>query len=68
MRDPATHVIREFKKALGDALPIIGVGGISSGADAREKIEAGAKLVQIYSGLIYNGNALVAQCSKELSP
>jgi dihydroorotate dehydrogenase len=68
VRDPATHVIREFKKALGDALPIIGVGGISSGADAREKIEAGAKLVQIYSGLIYNGNALVAQCSKELSP
>ena len=45
----------------GSALPIIGVGGILSGADAAEKIHAGAALVQIYSGLIYRGPALVAE-------
>ena len=40
-------------------LPIIGVGGITDGFDAREKIEAGASLVQIYSGFIYQGPALI---------
>ena len=67
VRDASTHVIRELKKALGDALPIIGVGGIACGKDAREKIEAGAKLVQIYTGLIYRGNALVEECLRELA-
>ena len=43
----------------GSALPIIGVGGILSGADAAEKIEAGAALVQLYSGLIYRGPVLI---------
>ena len=60
VREQSTHVIRELKTALGGSVPIIGVGGISNGADAREKIEAGAQLVQIYSGLIYQGNRLVA--------
>ena len=44
------------------ALPIIGVGGIMSGADAAEKIEAGASLVQLYSGFIYRGPELVGEC------
>jgi len=47
---------------LKSRLPIIGVGGIMSGNDAAEKIAAGASLVQIYSGLIYRGPALVKEC------
>lgn len=66
VRAPATHVIRTLKQTIGDQLPIIGVGGISSGADAKEKIAAGASLVQVYTGLIYRGNALVAECREAL--
>ena len=51
-------------QALDGALPIIAVGGILSGADAREKIDAGATLVQLYTGLIYRGPALVAECAR----
>ncbi len=58
----STQVVRELRLALGDALPIIGVGGIASGADAREKIDAGAALVQLYTGLIYEGPSLIAEC------
>ncbi|MGA9164153.1 MAG: quinone-dependent dihydroorotate dehydrogenase, partial [Thiobacillus sp.] len=47
---------------LKNEVPIIGVGGILSGADAREKIAAGASLVQLYSGLIYRGPDLVNEC------
>ncbi len=69
VRDKSTAVIRQLaaelrtcaEQGLGSALPIIGVGGILSGADAAEKIHAGAALVQIYSGLIYRGPALVAE-------
>ena len=66
VRDPSTRVIQILKGAIGDDLPIIGVGGIASGADAREKIAAGARLVQIYTGLIYRGNVLVGECCREL--
>jgi dihydroorotate dehydrogenase len=59
-------VIRALKAELGDALPIIGVGGILSGADARAKVEAGAALVQLYSGLIYRGPALIRECADAL--
>jgi dihydroorotate dehydrogenase len=59
-------VIRALKAELGDALPIIGVGGILKGADAKAKIDAGAQLVQLYSGLIYAGPALVRDCAKAL--
>ncbi|HEX9301665.1 MAG TPA: quinone-dependent dihydroorotate dehydrogenase, partial [Casimicrobiaceae bacterium] len=45
----------------------IGVGGILCGADAKEKIDAGATLVQIYTGLIYRGPGLVAECAKALA-
>jgi len=63
VRDKSTAVIRRISGELQGALPIIGVGGILSGADAAEKIEAGASLVQIYSGLIYRGPELVAECA-----
>jgi dihydroorotate dehydrogenase len=59
-------VIRLLRSALGKAYPIIGVGGVLSGADARSKIEAGADLVQIYTGLIYRGPALVAEAALAL--
>jgi dihydroorotate dehydrogenase len=54
-------VIRRLAAELKGALPIIGVGGILSGTDAAEKIRAGASLVQIYSGLIYRGPALISE-------
>jgi dihydroorotate dehydrogenase len=56
-------VIRALKTELGEAAPIIGVGGILSGAHAQAKITAGAQLVQIYSGLIYRGPALIRECA-----
>jgi dihydroorotate dehydrogenase len=59
-------VIRALRTELGDALPIIGVGGIVSGADARAKVDAGAALVQLYSGLIYRGPALIRECADAL--
>ncbi len=64
--EPSNLVIRRLKAELGNALPIIGVGGILSGADAQAKIEAGATLVQLYTGLIYRGPALVRECAAAL--
>ena len=55
------------REALDGALPIIGVGGILSGETRSEKIDAGATLVQIYTGLIYRGPALVAECVRALA-
>jgi dihydroorotate dehydrogenase len=63
VRDKSTAVIRQLAAELQGALPIIGVGGILNGADAVEKMQAGASLVQVYSGLIYRGPALVAECA-----
>jgi len=62
----STRVIRILHAVLGDAIPIIGVGGIFSGADACEKYAAGAALVQLYTGLIYRGPALVRECALAL--
>jgi dihydroorotate dehydrogenase len=59
-------VIRGLNAELGSAIPIIGVGGILSGCDAKDKMDAGAKLVQIYSGLIYQGPALICECTEAL--
>jgi dihydroorotate dehydrogenase len=64
--EASTAVIRSLKAQLGDALPIIGVGGILSGADAAAKMAAGASLVQLYTGLIYRGPALVGECAAAL--
>jgi dihydroorotate dehydrogenase len=60
--EKSTAVIRSLAQALAGELPIIAAGGITSGARAREKLEAGAMLVQIYSGLIYRGPRLVTEC------
>lgn len=58
----STEVLRRLRGTLDKHIPIIGVGGILSGADAVGKMSAGASLVQIYSGLIYRGPELVAEC------
>jgi dihydroorotate dehydrogenase len=62
----SNQVIRWLKAELGEAVPIIGVGGIGSGPDAQSKMEAGAALVQLYTGLIYQGPALVRECAQHL--
>jgi dihydroorotate dehydrogenase len=64
--EPSNRAIRALRAELGSAVPIIGVGGVLSGADARAKIDAGADLVQIYTGLIYKGPALVNECARAL--
>ena len=66
VRAASTAVIRSLKAELGDTIPIIGVGGILSGADAKEKQDAGAALIQLYTGLIYRGPALVSDCANAL--
>lgn len=66
VRNASNLVIKALKSRLDNQLPIIGVGGILSGADAREKIMLGASLVQLYSGLIYRGPDLVNECAKAL--
>ena len=58
----STAVLRRLRARLHDSIPIIGVGGILSGADAAGKITAGAQLVQFYTGLIYRGPDLVGEC------
>jgi dihydroorotate dehydrogenase len=67
VRERSTKVIRQLSAALGGRLPIIGVGGIFSAADAREKIAAGASLVQLYSGLVYEGPGLVSKVAAGLA-
>lgn len=61
VREMSTALLRQLKREVGDALPLIGVGGILCASDAREKLEAGASLVQLYTGLIFRGPALVAE-------
>ena len=60
--DKSTAVVGELARALQGEVPIIGVGGILSGDQARTKLEAGAQLVQLYTGLIYRGPDLVREC------
>lgn len=62
------QLVSEIRTHLGKEFPIIGVGGIMSGADARERIEAGADLVQLYTGLIYQGPDLVREVATALHP
>jgi dihydroorotate dehydrogenase len=66
VKDSSTRVIRTLAASLQNSLPIIGVGGILTGEDAREKIAAGASLVQLYSGLIYKGPQLIKDSRKAL--
>jgi dihydroorotate dehydrogenase len=62
----SNRVIRLLRAELGPKVPIIGVGGVMSGDDARSKLNAGADLVQLYTGLIYQGPALVTEVAKAL--
>jgi dihydroorotate dehydrogenase len=62
----SNRVIAQLRAALGTSFPIIGVGGILSAEDARTKIRAGADVVQIYTGLIYKGPALVTECARAI--
>jgi dihydroorotate dehydrogenase len=61
--EASNRVISQLRAALGKGFPIIGVGGVMSGADAVSKIKAGADVVQIYTGFIYKGPALVNEAA-----
>ena len=62
----SNRIISQLRAALGKSFPLIGVGGVMSGADAVSKIKAGADVVQIYTGLIYKGPELVTQAAKAI--
>jgi dihydroorotate dehydrogenase len=64
---PSNRIIVGLREALGAGFPIIGVGGVMSGDDARSKLLAGADLVQIYTGLVYQGPALVRDAALALT-
>jgi dihydroorotate dehydrogenase len=63
---PSTEILRQMNKALKGNLPIIGVGGVMHADDAKQKINAGASLVQIYTGFIYHGPQLIRDCALAL--
>ena len=60
--DKATSVLRSMAERVGSKIPLIGVGGIVTGADAAAKMVAGASLVQFYTGMIYHGPGLIGEC------
>ena len=64
--EASNSVVRQLRSALGPGFPIIGVGGILSGADAVSKTAAGADLVQVYTGLVYRGPGLVPEVARAL--
>ncbi|HVO08567.1 MAG TPA: quinone-dependent dihydroorotate dehydrogenase, partial [Burkholderiaceae bacterium] len=64
--EPSNRVIRVLRAELGRRVPIVGVGGVLSGADACAKLDAGADLVQVYTGLIYRGPGLVSECARAM--
>lgn len=64
---PSTEIVRQLAKLLKGNIPIIGVGGILCGEDAKMKIHAGAALVQLYTGFIYRGPDLIRECALALS-
>lgn len=66
LKNKATETIKSFYKDTKGKIPIIGVGGISSGADAYEKIRAGASLVQLYTGLVFQGPSVVYSINQDL--
>lgn len=65
--DRANHTLAVLSEALDGKLPIIGVGGITDGADAAQKIQLGASLVQVYSGFIYQGPKLIQACVNKIA-
>jgi dihydroorotate dehydrogenase len=64
---PSTEILRQMHLRLGNAVTLIGVGGIASGADVYAKIRAGASLVQLYTGLVYEGPGLIIRIKQELT-
>ncbi|MDM0119859.1 quinone-dependent dihydroorotate dehydrogenase [Variovorax arabinosiphilus] len=66
VREASNRVIAQFRAALGPGFPIIGVGGIMSGEDAKAKLAAGADVVQMYTGIIYRGPSLVREVAEAL--
>ena len=62
----STAVLRRLRTRLPESIPLIGVGGICSGADAAAKMSAGATMVQLYSGLVYRGPALIGECVESI--
>jgi dihydroorotate dehydrogenase len=67
LRERADHVVRVLYRRVGDQVPIIGVGGISNGADALARIRAGATLVQLYTAFTWAGPSLAGQILRDLS-
>ena len=65
--EPSTRVLSEMYKLTAGRIPLIGVGGVASGADAYAKIKAGATLVQFYSAMIFYGPAQVQMIKRELA-
>ncbi len=63
IRARSTAVLREFAGKLKGEVAVIGAGGIMNGSDAAEKWNAGATLIQLYSGLVYRGPGLIAECA-----
>jgi dihydroorotate dehydrogenase len=66
LTEKSTEIIAQLAKSLDGAMPIIGVGGIMSAEDAQVKMQAGASMVQLYSGLIYKGPKLITDVAKAL--
>lgn len=64
--EASTTVLKEMRQRLGDAVTLVGVGGVASGEDAYAKIRAGASLVQLYSALVFQGPGLVARIKRDL--
>ena len=64
--DKATSVLRKMVDRIGRKIPVIGVGGILSGADAAAKMDAGASLVQFYTGMVYRGPNLIEECVESI--
>jgi dihydroorotate dehydrogenase len=67
LMDRSTRLVARMRALTGGTLPIVGVGGIASGADAYAKIRAGASLVQLYTGLVYGGPGLVGAIKRDLA-
>ncbi len=66
LMEPSTRILCEMRKRVGNKLVLVGVGGVSSGADAYRKIRAGASLVQLYTALVYNGSGLITKIKRDL--
>jgi dihydroorotate dehydrogenase len=66
LKKRSTEVIRYLHQKSGGSFPIIGVGGIGSAEDALQKLDAGATLVQLYTGFIYEGPALIKEINQAI--